>query len=328
MGASASVEGHELCSVCFDLGAHNPQLFTSPSSSCVHYRPITLSAWLSHWEINPLLEPLLLSIGVKVPIDATQLSAAHHRRIGEFLAKDDRCLQRWTAALSHVSHLREATSAYDAPGISSLQLWLESWRLGRLSRQFKNTWKCNTREDVLAVESSVAAAASLGMRPLEVRRWRRGQQLLRCGLPFDEEELNSLRPSSPTLETWLGAFDLSRFIDRFVEMGAMDVADLLAVDKFTLESLGFGSRELRQWKRAIAALETPQLGSGPPSLTCQRKVLWLGSAGNMAEVMSVQGWLERYHLVRLHSPLERLGAEAPVDLLDLSVNEVSGLGLR
>jgi len=231
--------------------------------------------------------------------------------------KNSRFLVRWTDALSHMSHLRDATAAYDAPGLSSLQLWLESWRLGRLAKHFRSTWGCKTREDVLKVDADVAEATQQGMRPLEVRRWRRGQQLLRHGLPDDLDKVDSFRPSSPALSTWLTAFDLSPFVDGLLGMGAVDVRDLLALGKFTLEAPGFEGRDLRQWKRVVDAV-------GSHATTP-----WLGPGGNMmADTLPLQGWLERYRPARLHAPLEELGAAAPVDLLGLSVSEVSGLGLR
>jgi len=125
----------------------------------------------------------MFSFGLEVPLHAAQLTEAHHRSVEEFIGSDSVLLQRWRSAIQHVCHLIESTSAYNALGSASLQLWLESWRLGRLTPQFETTLSCRTRNDVLDLDPKIPEA--IGMRPLETRRWRRALRVLHGGL--DEE---------------------------------------------------------------------------------------------------------------------------------------------
>lgn len=243
---------------------------------------------------------------------------------------------KWQRALAHVRHLRASTSAYDALGPSSLRLWLECWRLHRVAGPVEATWRCRTRQDALGVEPTVAAAAAIGMRPLEVRRWRRGQQMLRHGVQATAGETPPISAGLPTLATWLQSFELGNFLGSFVELGADDVRDVLGLDKYTLESVGFTARDLRQWKRAVAALSSPEGdaaaapwrdGSGAHQRSAASSALLPAGTLHVGN-FTLRGWLERYHVSRFEPLLVALGAAAPVDLLDLSSQEVAALGMR
>jgi hypothetical protein len=267
-------------------------------------------------------------------VHSEKLTIAHHRRIAEALGSSLHMQHQWQNALKHVRHLRASTSAYDVLGPSSLTLWLECWRLQRVADQVEAAWRCRTRQDVLAVESTVAAAATIGMRPLEVRRWRRGQQMLRHGIQASSDDVTPLRAGLPTLATWLQSFELGKFLGSFEALGVDDVRDVLELDTYTLESLGLEARDLRHWTRAVAALSPPEDdaaaprsgGAKPPRGTSASAVLPAGTLH--VENFTLRGWLERFHVSRLEQPLAALGAAAPVDLLDLSSQEVAALGMR
>jgi hypothetical protein len=161
-------------------------------SACVHYRPSTLEAWLAHWELegDDRMVRMLRSFGLEAPLHAMKLEEPHHRCVAELLGHDAELERRWRAALAHVRHLHQSTSAYDALGSSSLLLWLEFWRLERLLDKMESALKIRNRDDVLVVDATVAAEKT-GMRPLEARRWRRALALLRDGTSRKVTSLNS-----------------------------------------------------------------------------------------------------------------------------------------
>ena len=236
MGSSASISGgrgiESLCPVCFDLSSTKQQPSppqSSSSSSLVHYRPSTLDAWLGHWDL-PHFVPLLDSFDIS---RASSPSAAQLRRVQSKLMSSS-AEKRWRSALRHLQHLREATEAFDSLGTASLQLWLESWRLSRVADLLGRAWNCRTRDDVMAIDVTVAEASAMGMRPLEIRRWRRGCQLLKCGVQAEVrllqavkilsctslsilrcllQYLDGLNASLPTLKTWLATFELGQFYE-------------------------------------------------------------------------------------------------------------------
>lgn len=208
MGSSASsdLKSHSLCPQCFDV----EEAVDRRAQPAVHYRPSSVGAWLAHWEIEAVGD-LLHDFGLRELTHASKLTPSHTLAVEKALGPDSEEKKKWTAAMCHVRHLQE-TSAYDALGSSSLSLWLESWRLGRLRGEFFDVLKCKNRDEVLAVGPRDIEA--IGMRPLELRRWLRAQRLLRCGI----QEEDGMRASFPNLDTWLQTFELSRFVDVFREV--------------------------------------------------------------------------------------------------------------
>lgn len=204
-GASAISRTHQLCPVCFqvkDLMAQPSH--QSPAASSVHYRPSSLEAWLQHWELPPEVLDMLRDFGLKSPLSTTSYTEEQDRamsgalrELGHQTGEEEDLASRWAAAQEHARHLTASTSAYDAspPGSSSLHLWLESWRLQHLAKALDHAWNVTTREDVVAADATVSGAVRIGMLPLEVRRWRRAQQLLKCGVQF---EVKSMVTPNPT----------------------------------------------------------------------------------------------------------------------------------
>jgi hypothetical protein len=264
---------------------------------------------------------------------AEKLTAEQRRHIEEELTGSP-MRHRWQRAMIHVQHLSSSTSAYDALGPLSLRLWLECWRLEGFADRIEAKWNCRARQDVLAVDSTVAAAANVGMRPLEVRRWRRGQELLRRGVELSSKDFKFLTATLPSLGTWLQSFDLGHMLAHFNELGADSIHDVLDFDTYTLETMGLTARDLRSWRRAIKSLSPPGTeaaaplgyGSSPP----QQKMASLRLPAGTKHVSNytLRGWLERYHVSRLAPLLTALGADSPVDLLDLSSEEVTDLRMR
>ena len=189
MGSAASSNQHRLCPVCFNLDDEPEDLYSiGPSTASpppyVHYRPSTIEAWLKHWEIGSL-HGLLASFGLQSPTHVASMLPSHHARISAAFERDPPMARQWGKALQHLQHLRESTSAYDLLGPRSLRLWLESWRLGRHAEVLEREYNCRTRNDVLEV-TDYAVETKLKMRPLEIRRWRRAQELLKDSASKEE----------------------------------------------------------------------------------------------------------------------------------------------
>ena len=83
----------QLCPHCFDLSTSSSSFSTTTSPApqpcesgeeLVHYRPATVSGWLTHWELDRL-SPVLASFGFQAPAQVRLLTAEHHRRVSEVL---------------------------------------------------------------------------------------------------------------------------------------------------------------------------------------------------------------------------------------------------
>eukprot|EP00615_Pteridomonas_danica_P012189 CAMPEP_0114342950 /NCGR_PEP_ID=MMETSP0101-20121206/10206_1 /TAXON_ID=38822 ORGANISM="Pteridomonas danica, Strain PT" /NCGR_SAMPLE_ID=MMETSP0101 /ASSEMBLY_ACC=CAM_ASM_000211 /LENGTH=581 /DNA_ID=CAMNT_0001477359 /DNA_START=511 /DNA_END=2254 /DNA_ORIENTATION=- len=154
------------------------------------------------------------------------------------------------------------------------------------------------------------------MKPLEVRRWQRALRVLEHGI---ENEANSIRVSVPSLEGWLHSFGLAKFHPDFVNLGAVELQDIILMKEDELQRFGFSELDLRKWECGLKAL-------CPEGVDCLKQLAQRPT--DRVDLFTLREWLDCHHLGRIYSALVELGAVSPTDLLDLSTSEVDCLSLR
>jgi len=261
----------------------------------------SLRAWLEFWRLDELTE-LLEYHDVMSPTDLGLLD----QKIIEKLELKTVQKKHWQKAMAHSRYLE--TIQFDKPP-SPLQLWLESWRLGRLLPGFI-ALGCDVKEDLIDLEDN--DCAPLNMRMLELKRWAQGKdQLLHMIRNFDFND--ATRSSVPTMTTWLYSLKLEELAEPLELMGCYELADLADIDDRELASLGLNRLQLKHWNMGLLQV-----------MAASKEAM----ADGQNDLASFSGWLESWRLGRLKKTLDDMGAYTQQDLLDLEESEYHLLGLK
>lgn len=261
----------------------------------------SLRAWLEFWRLDELTEMLEIA-DVMTPTDIILLD---QKEIDKLELKTIQ-KRHWEKAMAHATYLDGIQ--FDKPP-SPLQLWLESWRLGRLLPGLKGLG-CDVKEDIVDLEDS--DLGPLGMRLLEERRWKQAtEQLIHMIRKFDFND--DTRSSVPTLETWLYSLKLEELLEPLDDLGVVELADLADIDDRELANLNLNRLQLKHWKmglfQALSAREEAALDG-------------------KLDMPSLRGWLESWRLGRTKPRMEQLGVYMQQDLLDLEPSEYGLLEMR
>ena len=261
----------------------------------------SLRAWLEFWRLDELTEQLEIA-DVMTPTDLIILD---QKEIDKLELKTIQ-KRHWQKAIAHAQYLEGIH--FDKPP-SPLQMWLESWRLGRLLPGLQGLG-CDVKEDIVDLED--ADMGPIGLRLLEERRWKQAtEQLIHMIRKFDFND--DTRSSVPTLETWLYSLKLEELMEPLDDMGVVELADLADIDDRELASLNLNRLQLKHWKmglfQALSAREEAALDG-------------------KLDMPTFRGWLESWRLGRLKPRMEQLGVYMQQDLLDLEPNEYQLLEMR
>lgn len=261
----------------------------------------SLRAWLEFWRIDELLETLE-SLDVMTPTDILLLEEK------DVLKLNLKTIQKkhWQKARAHSKYLQHIN--FDKPP-SPLNLWLESWRLDRLSEGLFDLG-CDVKEDL--IDLTEADVAVLNMKLLEGRRWKQAtSQLLKVIRNYDFND--NTRCSTPCLKTWLESLKLEELDEPLKMLGVVELADLGDMDDRELASLGLNKLQRKHWDMGMLQVLKAKNEAG---------------LDGKNDDPTFRGWLESWRLFRLKPIMEEIGAYVQQDLLDLEPSEYGLLKMR
>jgi hypothetical protein len=212
----------------------------------------------------------------------------------------------WAKAVAHGKYLQSIQ--FDKPP-APLSLWLETWRLQRLSKGMFELG-CDVKEDVLDLTEEDTAI--LGLKLLEERRWKQAtRQLLKVIRKFDFTD--NTRSTVPSLTTWLDSLKLEELDDPLKLLGVVELCDLADLDDSMMASLKLNKLQRKHWDMGMLQVLYAKKES---------------NADGKEDDPTFRGWLEAWRLHRLMPVMDELGAYVRQDLLDLEPNEYSLLKMR
>ena len=245
---------------------------------------------------------LFFGSDVMSPTDLCLLEASEISKIGLKPVQK----KHWEKALAHSKYL-EAIH-FDKPP-APLNIWLESWRLERLSKGLFDLG-CDVKEDIMDLTDG--DMAGLGMKLLEERRWKQATgQLVKVLRKFDFND--NTRSSVPSLNTWLASLKLEELAEPLELLGAVELADLGDLDERELAALKLNKLQRKHWDMGMLQV-----------LNAKKEAQLDGKNDDP----TFRGFLESWRLYRLAPIMNDLGAYVQQDLLDLEPSEYKLLQMR
>lgn len=262
----------------------------------------SLRAWLEHWRLDELTQ-MLMDEDVMFPTDLPDLEP----KVIESLQLKTIQKKHWAKAMAHALYMQRL--GIEKPP-SPLQVWMESWRLGRLYKGMMELG-CDVKEDLIDLDE--ADLAPLQMRLLEQRRWKQGkEQLMNMIRAFDFND--DSRSSVPSLQAWLRSLLLDdNLTEKLEAMGAFELADLADIDDRELASLGMSKLQLKHWNMGLKQV-----------LAAKAEAM----ADGKNDDPTLRAWAESWRLGRLMTTFDEIGVVQQQDLLDLEPSEYTLLKMK